>query len=48
MQTIVDGAVGIVQTALERLAEEGTMLEEHEKAKLTTNLLTVICGENAA
>jgi len=47
-QTIVDGAVGIVQTALERLAEEGTMLEEHEKAKLTTNLLTVICGENAA
>lgn len=24
------------------------MLEEAEKAKLTTNLLTVICGENAA
>lgn len=47
-QTIVDGAVGIVQMAIEQLAEGGTVLEEAEKAKLTTNLLTVICGENAA
>eukprot|EP01047_Picozoa_sp_COSAG01_P009512 COSAG01_NODE_391_length_17672_cov_4.507369_10_plen_84_part_00 len=29
-------------------AQGGTVLEEGEKAKLTTNLLTVICGENAA
>ena len=44
-QTIVDGAVGIVQKAVEKLTEAGIPLGDAEKSKLVTNLLTVICGE---
>lgn len=47
-QTIVDGAVGIVQTAISRLAQEGTELTVEDQSKLTINLLTVICGESGA
>ena len=44
-QTIVDGAVGIVQKAVEKLTEAGIPLGDAEKSKLVTNLLTVICGQ---
>ena len=47
-QTIVDGAVGIVTTAITRLANEGTELTAEDQAKLTINLLTVICGDSGA
>eukprot|EP01043_Picozoa_sp_COSAG02_P010359 COSAG02_NODE_363_length_23785_cov_21.830828_4_plen_394_part_00 len=47
-QTIVDGAVGIVNTAITRLAREGTELTTEDRSKLTINLLTVICGESGA
>ncbi len=43
---IVDGAVGMVQMALERLAEEGIVeLDEERKAAMVSNLLVVLCGD---
>jgi hypothetical protein len=45
-QTIVEGAVGIVQSAIAKLAESGTEFEADDRTKLTINLLTVICGES--
>jgi hypothetical protein len=43
---IVDGAVGMVQMALSRLAEEGIIeLDEERKAAMVSNLLVVLCGE---
>jgi regulator of protease activity HflC (stomatin/prohibitin superfamily) len=48
-QKIVEGAVGMVEMALERLAEKGTVqLDEERKAAMVTNLLVVLCGERAA
>merc|ERR1712070_1208403 len=47
-KTIVKGAVGIVSEALEELRTNGLTLEKDEVSKLTTNLLTVICGESGA
>ena len=42
---IVDGAVGMVEMALERLQNEGVVqLDEERKATLVGNLLVVLCG----
>lgn len=43
---IVEGAVGMVQMALGRLAEEGIVeLDEERKAAMVSNLLVVLCGD---
>jgi len=43
---IVEGAVGMVQMALARLAEEGFVeLDEERKAAMVSNLLVVLCGD---
>jgi regulator of protease activity HflC (stomatin/prohibitin superfamily) len=47
-RTIVEGAVGMVQLALERLvAEEVVELDEERKAAMVSNLLVVLCSEQA-
>jgi regulator of protease activity HflC (stomatin/prohibitin superfamily) len=47
-QRIVEGAVGMVQLALERLEEEGVVeLDEERKAAMVSNLLVVLCSEQA-
>ena len=47
-QTIVQGAVGMVQLALQRLQEEGVVeLDEERKATMVSNLLVVLCSEQA-
>lgn len=46
---IVDGAVGMVEMALERLQENGTIeLDEERKAAMVSNLLVVLCGNKDA
>ena len=46
---IVDGAVGMVEMALERLDEKGTVnLDEERKAAMVSNLLVVLCGNKDA
>lgn len=46
---IVDGAVGMVEMALERLAENDTVhLDEERKAAMVSNLLVVLCGNKDA
>ena len=46
---IVDGAVGMVELALERLNEKKTVeLDEERKAAMVSNLLVVLCGNNDA
>jgi len=45
---IVEGAVGMVRLALERLEEEGVVeLDEERKAAMVSNLLVVLCSEQA-
>lgn len=45
---IVDGAVGMVRLALQRLQEEGVIeLDEERKATMVSNLLVVLCSEQA-
>jgi len=45
---IVEGAVGMVQLALERLQEEAVVeLDEERKATMVSNLLVVLCSEQA-
>ena len=47
-RTIVQGAVGMVQLALQRLEEEGVVeLDEERKATMVSNLLVVLCSEQA-
>jgi regulator of protease activity HflC (stomatin/prohibitin superfamily) len=47
-QKIVDGAVGMVEMALERLAANKTVdLDPERKAAMVSNLLVVLCGERA-
>jgi regulator of protease activity HflC (stomatin/prohibitin superfamily) len=47
-QRIVEGAVGMVQLALHRLEEEGVVeLDEERKAAMVSNLLVVLCSEQA-
>jgi len=43
---IVEGAVGMVQMALERLSQEDIVeLDEERKAAMVSNLLVVLCGD---
>ncbi|WP_433193288.1 SPFH domain-containing protein [Nocardia sp. CA-107356] len=45
---IVEGAVGMVALALDRLAEQGVVeLDEERKAAMVSNLLVVLCGDRA-
>jgi regulator of protease activity HflC (stomatin/prohibitin superfamily) len=47
-QRIVEGAVGMVQMALNKLEEEGVVeLDEERKAAMVSNLLVVLCSEQA-
>lgn len=46
---IVDGAVGMVEMALERLNEKDVVkLDEERKAAMVSNLLVVLCGNHDA
>lgn len=46
---IVDGAVSMVEMALERLKENGVVdLDEERKAQMVSNLLVVLCGNKDA
>lgn len=45
---IVEGAVGMVEDALERIAEQGIVeLDEERKAAMVSNLLVVLCGDRS-
>jgi regulator of protease activity HflC (stomatin/prohibitin superfamily) len=45
---IVDGAVGMVKLALQRLEEDGVVeLDEERKASMVSNLLVVLCSEQS-
>jgi hypothetical protein len=47
-QRIVEGAVGMVELALQRLEERGVVeLDEERKAAMISNLLVVLCSEQA-
>lgn len=46
---IVEGAVGMVQMALDQLNREGIVeLDEERKAAMVSNLLVVLCGDSRA
>ncbi|MGX8698900.1 MAG: SPFH domain-containing protein [bacterium] len=46
---IVDGAVGMVKMAIDRLGEDGVLtLDEERKAQMVSNLLVVLCGNKDA
>ncbi len=46
---IVDGAVGMVELALERLQERGIVeLDEERKASMVSNLMVVLCSDQPA
>lgn len=46
---IVEGAVGMVELALEQLSKkEIVVLDEEKKAAMVSNLMVVLCGEKAA
>lgn len=46
---IVEGAVGMVEMALEKLGEKNTVvLDDERRATLTGNLLVVLCGQSNA
>ena len=48
-EKIVQGAVGMVEMALESLSHKGIVqLDEERKAAMVSNLLVVLCGERAA
>jgi regulator of protease activity HflC (stomatin/prohibitin superfamily) len=48
-QKIVEGAVGMVEMALESLNEKKVVeLDEERKASMVSNLLVVLCGDRAA
>ncbi|WP_433269753.1 SPFH domain-containing protein [Actinosynnema sp. CS-041913] len=47
-QRIVEGAVGMVELALARLAEQEVVeLDEERKAAMVSNLLVVLCGDRS-
>jgi regulator of protease activity HflC (stomatin/prohibitin superfamily) len=47
-QQIVEGAVGMVEMALQKLAEKGVVdLDEERKAAMVSNLLVVLCGDHS-
>ena len=46
---IVDGAVGMVEMALEQLSKKQVVeLDEERKAAMVSNLLVVLCGNRDA
>jgi hypothetical protein len=46
---IVEGAVGMVEMALEKLEAHDTIhLDEERKAAMVSNLMVVLCGHEAA
>ncbi len=48
-QRIVDGAVGMVEMALQKLSSQNiVVLDEERKAAMVSNLLVVLCGERGA
>ena len=48
-QRIVEGAVGMVEMALDMLSKKSIVtLDEERKATMVSNLLVVLCGERAA
>ena len=48
-QKIVEGAVSMVEMALERLKEDDVVnLDEERKAQMVSNLLVVLCGNKEA
>ncbi|MCX2926755.1 SPFH domain-containing protein [Streptomyces sp. NEAU-W12] len=48
-QLIVEGAVGMVETALARIAEQDIVeLDSERKAAMVSNLMVVLCGDRAA
>ena len=48
-QKIVEGAVGMVEMALERLSEKKIVeLDEERKAAMVSNLLVVLCSDRSA
>jgi regulator of protease activity HflC (stomatin/prohibitin superfamily) len=48
-QKIVEGAVGMVQMALEKLSTQNIVhLDDERKAAMVSNLLVVLCGEKEA
>jgi SPFH domain/Band 7 family protein len=48
-QKIVEGAVGMVEMALDHLAKRDVVrLDDERKAAMVSNLLVVLCGEQAA
>jgi regulator of protease activity HflC (stomatin/prohibitin superfamily) len=47
-QTIVEGAVGLVDMALERISDKGIVeLDEERKAAMVSNLMVVLTGDRA-
>ena len=49
IESIVEGAVSMVKIALERLStEEVVELDEERKAAMVSNLLVVLCADEAA
>jgi regulator of protease activity HflC (stomatin/prohibitin superfamily) len=48
-QRIVEGAVGMVEMALQMLSHKGIVtLDEDRKAAMVSNLLVVLCGDKGA
>jgi hypothetical protein len=48
-QKIVEGAVGMVQMAINKLNDNDIVqLDEERKAAMVSNLLVVLCGERSA
>lgn len=48
-EKIVDGAVGMVKLALDKLADQGVVeLDEERKAAMVSNLLVVLCADEQA
>ena len=46
---IVEGAVSMVQLALDRLKEDGVVeLDEERKAQMVSNLMVVLCSSKEA
>ena len=47
-ERIVEGAVGMVAMALDKLKQQGVVeLDEERKAAMVSNLLVVLCGDRA-
>ena len=45
-RTLVDGAVGMVEMALEQLSEKNVVhLDDERRAAMVSNLMVVLCGE---